>query len=404
MHLRFLTAGESHGPALTAVLDGLPAGLPLLAEQIDKHLARRQQGYGRGGRMKIETDRVTFSAGVRHGQTLGSPLVMTVPNRDFASWDEVMNVAPVVAYAHDTKKRKPVEIPRPGHADYASGVKYRTLRDMRNILERASARETTMRVAAGSVARRLLEECGVYIGSHIIEIGGVRAVPRSTPPAREINDLADVSPVRCLSEEASQQMIARIDAAREAGDTVGGVFEVVADGLPIGLGSHVQWDRKLDGRLAQALMCIQAMKGVEIGLGFEAARRFGSQVHDAFARADPLARPSNNAGGLEGGVTNGEPLVCRVAMKPISTLMKPLGSVNVTTGAVTGAHVERSDYCAVPAAGVVGEAMVALVLADALLEKFGGDTLEELRENVQRHREYCRGLIGTTADAAEERA
>lgn len=393
MHLRFLTAGESHGPALTTVLDGLPAGVPLLAEHIDKHLARRQQGYGRGGRMKIETDRVTITAGVRHGLTLGSPLVMTAPNRDFASWDEVMSVAPVEAYAPNTKKRKPVEIPRPGHADYSSGVKYRTLRDMRNILERASARETAMRVAAGSVARRLLEECDIYIGSHIIEIGGIRALPQSTPAARDINDLADASPVRCLSEEASQQMVECIDRAREEGDTAGGVFEVVADGLPIGLGSHVQWDRKLDGRLAQALMSIQAMKGVEIGLGFEAARRPGSKVHDAFEKADPLARLSNNAGGLEGGVTNGEPLVCRVAMKPISTLMKPLGSVNVTTGETSAAHVERSDYCAVPAAGVVGEAMVALILADALLEKFGGDTLEELRENLARHREYCRDVV-----------
>ncbi|MDQ3814294.1 MAG: chorismate synthase [Armatimonadota bacterium] len=396
MHLRFLTAGESHGPALTAIVEGMPAGVPLLAEHIDTQLARRQKGYGRGGRMKIETDRVLISGGVRHGRTIGAPITLTVENRDYQSWLDVMNPAPVPPYPPDTKKRQPIEVPRPGHADYAGGLKYRTLQDMRNVLERASARETTMRVAVGAVARRLLEEVGVSIGSHVIEIGGVRpeavktgVVQGTLPPAREINELADASSVRCLDEAATLAMQERIDQARDAGDTVGGVFEVVADGLPVGLGSYVHWDRKLDGRLAGALMSIHAMKGVEIGLGFEAARRSGSQVHDAFHVADPLARPTNNAGGLEGGVTNGEPLVCRVAMKPISTLMKALPSVNVNTGAATEAHVERSDYCAVPAAGVVGEAMVAIVLADALLEKFGGDSLEELQEAVARHRAYC---------------
>jgi chorismate synthase len=369
----------------------MPAGVPLLAEQIDTHLARRQQGYGRGGRMKIETDRATISSGVRHGKTIGAPITLTVPNRDFQSWQDVMSVEPVPPYPADTKKRQPIEVPRPGHADYAGGLKYRTLHDMRNVLERASARETTMRVAAGSAARALLEACDIHIGSHVTEIGGVRASldAASTSPARDINTRADASSVRCLDADATRAMEQRIDEAREAGDTVGGVFEVVADGLPIGLGSYVHWDRKLDGRLAQALMSIHAMKGVEIGLGFEAARRSGSGVHDAFETGDPLARPTNNAGGLEGGVTNGQPLVCRVAMKPISTLMKALPSVNVTTGAATAAHVERSDYCAVPAAGVVGEAMVAIVLAQALLEKFGGDSLEELHESLARHREYC---------------
>jgi chorismate synthase len=392
-NLRFLTAGESHGPTLTCIVEGLPAGVPVLSEQLDAQLARRQRGYGRGGRMKIETDRAEISAGIRHGLTIGSPVCLTVVNRDYASWTDVMNPAPVAPYPSDNVKRRPIEIPRPGHVDYAGGLKYRSLDDMRNILERASARETTMRVAAGALARRLLEECGIFLGSHVIEIGGVRSGASTPPPARQINERADTSSVRCLDENATQAMEKIIDAARDAGDTVGGVFEVVADGIPVGLGSHVHWDRKLDGRLAGALMSIHAMKGVEIGLGFETARRTGSQVHDPFAPgvpdALPPARTSNNAGGLEGGVTNGQPLVCRVAMKPISTLMKALPSVHLPSGASTAAHVERSDYCAVPAAGVVGEAMVALVLADALLEKFGGDSLSELQESLARHREYC---------------
>jgi len=399
MQFRFLTAGESHGPALTTIVEGMPSGVPLLAEQINLHLARRQTGYGRGGRMKIETDRAVISSGVRHGLTIGAPITLTVANRDFVSWQDVMSVEPVAAYENDTPKRRPIEVPRPGHVDYAGGLKYRTLHDMRPILERASARETTMRVAAGSVARCLLEACGIGIGSHIVEIGGERATQSTLEAAieraRDINARADASPVRCLDEEAGARMVARIDEARNNGDTVGGVFEVVVDGLPIGLGSHVHWDRKLDGRLAGALMSIHAMKAVEIGLGFEVARRFGSQVHDTFGAetsADngqsTLGRGSNNAGGLEGGVTNGEPLVCRVAMKPISTLMKALPSVNMNSGEATGAHVERSDYCAVPAAGVVGEAMVAIVLADALLEKFGGDTLEEIQESIARHRQW----------------
>jgi chorismate synthase len=249
-----------------------------------------------------------------------------------------------------------------------------------------------MRVAVGSVARRILEECGIYIGSHVVEIGGIRADLGTLPVAKELNPISDASPVRCLDKDAEARMIAEIDAARESKDTVGGIFEVVVDNLPVGLGSHVHWDRKLDGRLAGALMSIHAMKGVEIGLGFETARRRGSQVHDPFSPGDPLSRPRNNAGGLEGGVTNGEPLVCRVAMKPISTLMNALPSVNMVTGEETAAHVERSDYCAVPAAGVVGESMVAIVLADALLEKFGGDSLGELRERVERQRELTRQL------------
>ncbi len=396
MSFRFLTAGESHGPALTALIEGMPSGVPILAEQINFHLARRQSGYGRGGRMKIETDRAEISAGIRHGFTMGSPIALTVINSDFESWGDVMKAEIVPEYEKNSVKTRPIEVPRPGHVDYAGLVKYRPGGgDMRNILERASARETTMRVAAGSVARRLLEECGIFIGSHVTEIGGIEADPFEIPHARDLNERADASPVRCLDEMAAQNMILEIDAAREAKDTVGGVFEVVADGLPVGLGSHVHWDRKLDGRLAGALMSIHAMKGVEIGLGFEAARRRGSGVHDPFSHgkgALPVSRTRNNAGGLEGGVSNGEPLVCRVAMKPISTLMKALPSVNTSNGEATAAHVERSDYCAVPAAGVVGEAMVALVLCEALLEKFGGDSLEEILESVARHRAYTQNI------------
>lgn len=397
MPFRFLTAGESHGPALTTIIEGVPANVPLLAEHIDTHLARRQQGYGRGGRMKIETDRAAISSGIRHGHTMGSPITLTVVNADFASWGDVMKPEPVERYERTSVKTRPIQIPRPGHVDYSGYIKYQSHDwdgnpDMRNILERASARETTMRVAVGAVARRILEECGIYIGSHVVEIGGIRAELSDLPVAKELNAVSDASPVRCLDKDAEAKMIAEIDAARESKDTVGGIFEVVVDNLPVGLGSHVHWDRKLDGRLAGALMSIHAMKGVEIGLGFETARRRGSQVHDPFSHGDPLSRPRNNAGGLEGGVTNGEPLVCRVAMKPISTLMNALPSVNMVTGEETAAHVERSDYCAVPAAGVVGESMVAIVLADALLEKFGGDSLGELRERVERQRELTRQL------------
>jgi chorismate synthase len=400
MPLRFLTAGESHGPALSAIIEGMPANVPLLAWQIDQHLARRQTGYGRGGRMKIETDRATISSGVRHGFTMGSPITLTVPNRDFESWGDVMKAEPVERYEFDSVKTRPIQIPRPGHVDFAGAVKYDPRdfdgqTDMRNILERASARETTMRVAAGSVARRLLEECGIFIGSHVVSIGSVEVAYGEIPDARTLNERADSSPVRVLDQDAEQDMVQAIDEAQRERDTLGGVFEVVVDGLPVGLGSHVHFDRKLDGLLAGALMSIHAMKGVEIGLGFEAARRRGSEVHDPFERGGNgkiLHRTRNNAGGLEGGVSNGEPLVCRVAMKPISTLMNALPSVNMTTGDATAAHVERSDFCAVPAAGVVGEAMVAFVLANALLDKFGGDSLDELRERVESQRQKTREL------------
>ncbi len=382
---RFVTAGESHGPALTALVEGLPAGIPLSADWIDAELRRRQGGYGRGGRMRIESDRAEILSGVRHGETLGSPVTLLVRNRDWENWTVAMSPAPLAEPASDETLRR-VHLPRPGHADLVGSLKYdRT--DARDILERASARETAARVAAGALAKRLLAELGITVGSHVVSLGGIdAAVPAELP--EELNAAADPSPVRCLDAEAEGRMIDAIDAAKHDGDTLGGIFEVVARGVPAGLGSHVSWDRKLDGRLAGALMSIQAIKGVEVGLGFEGARRPGSRVHDEIVR-DPASprsagfgRAGNHAGGLEGGITTGLPLVVRGAMKPISTLMRPLATVDLRTGEVAEAVRERSDVCAVPAAGVVGEAMVALVLAAAVLETFGGDTLGDLRASM----------------------
>ena len=384
MHLRFTTAGESHGKALVALVEGIPAGLRLKAEDVDRELGRRMQGYGRGTRMKIEQDRIEWLAGVRAGETLGSPIAMLIANRDWANWEDVMS-----AEGDGEVRRRRVTRPRPGHADLAGVIKYDRL-DARDILERASARETAARVAVGAVARRLLEEFGVEIGSHVVSLGGLAAAPPSPLPA-PLNAASDQSPVRVLGRDAEAAIIARIDDAKKAGDTLGGEVEVVARGLPVGLGSHVSWDRKLDGRLAGMLMSIPAVKGVEIGLGFAAARRPGSEVHDPIDQSgldsgDPRAgfqRASNNAGGLEGGMTTGEPLVVRVAMKPIATLMSPLRTVELTTGDVAQAQSERSDVTAVPAMGVIAEALVAIVLADAMLEKFGGDSIAETRRNVE---------------------
>jgi len=384
---RFTTAGESHGRGLVAVLEGIPAGLPLSAERVNVELKRRMGGYGRGARMKIEADQIEWLAGVRAGETLGSPIAMLVWNRDWEHWQDVM--APE-ADAPGSERRRQVTRPRPGHADLAGSLKY-DRQDARDILERASARETVARVACGAVCKVLLEEFGVEIGSHVVELGGVRAGAGAHPaqvgaqhaaplPAR-LNQAADASPVRCLDAAAETEMIARIDAAKAAGDTLGGVVEVIALGLPVGLGSHVSWDAKLDGRLAQALMSIPAVKGVELGLGFEAARRKGSEVHDEILPG--LARATNRAGGTEGGMTTGEPLVARVAMKPISTLMAPLRTVDLKTGGPAQAQSERSDVTAVPAMGVIAEAMMALVLAQALLEKFGGDALSETKRNFE---------------------
>ena len=383
---RFLTAGESHGEGLTAVIEGLPAGLPLTEADIDADLARRQRGYGRGGRMKIERDHAHITSGVRWGRTLGSPITLTIQNRDWENWKDTM----AVGEPPSGTAAKAVTRPRPGHADLAGAMKY-SHRDIRNVLERSSARETTARVAVAGVARRLLHEFGITIVSHVTEIGGVRIGPL-TLPWDEIARRAEASEVRCADPEAERAMIEAIDAAKGKGDTLGGVFEVVGLGCPVGLGSYVHWDRKLDGRLAQAFCSIHAIKGAEVGMGFEAARRPGSEVHDEilFDPAGGFTRGTNSAGGLEGGVTNGQPVVVRAAMKPISTLRRPLRSVDLETKAPVEAVVERSDVCAVPAAGVVGEAMMAIVLAQAFLEKFGGDSLEEIRRNYGAYQEYLK--------------
>ena len=386
MAFRFLTAGESHGKALLAIVEGVPAGLPLTAEAINQQLMRRMQGYGRGARMKIEADAVEFLSGVRAGETLGSPLALQIANRDWANWEDVM-----AAEGSGELRRRRVTRPRPGHADLVGVLKFDRL-DARDILERASARETAARVAAGAVARRLLEEFGVEIGSHVVSLGGVHSSVGAVLP-QPLNAAADRSPIRMLDAAAEQAAIKAIDAAKQSGDTLGGEVEVVARGVILGLGSHTHWDRKLDSRLASMLMSIPAVKGVEIGLGFEAARRPGSAVHDPIA-ADPgdgidprggFRRLSNNAGGLEGGMTTGEPLVVRVAMKPISTLMSPLRTIDLTSGGEAQAQSERSDVTAVPAMGVIAEALVAIVLVDAMLEKFGGDSLAEMRRNVESY-------------------
>jgi chorismate synthase len=384
--LRFLTAGESHGEALTAVIDGLPAGLALTEADINADLARRQRGYGRGGRMKIERDQAHISAGVRWGLTLGSPLTLTIRNRDWENWQQTMSVGPPPEGAVP----KMITRPRPGHADLAGAMKYGH-HDIRNVLERSSARETTARVAVAGVAKRLLGEFGITILSHVTEIGGIRIGPLEVA-WEEVQRRAEASEVRCADPGAEAAIMEAIDQAKAAGDTLGGVFEVVALGCPVGLGSYVQWDLKLDGQLARAFCSIHAIKGAEIGLGFEAARRPGSQVHDEilFDKAAGFHRGSNSAGGLEGGVTNGQPVVVRAAMKPISTLRKPLRSVDLDTHEAVEAVVERSDVCAVPAAGVVGEAMMAIVLAEAFLEKFGGDSVDEIRRNYQGYLDYLK--------------
>ncbi|MNX02532.1 Chorismate synthase [compost metagenome] len=380
--MRFLSAGESHGPVQLAIIEGFPAGVPLNVHPIDAQLARRQQGYGRGQRMKIETDRVTFRSGVRNGLTTGAPITLEVPNKDFANWQLAMSPEPLDpedAARLEAIAAKRITKVRPGHADYAGARKYRH-EDVRDVLERSSARETTARVAVGALAGVLLSEFGIEVFSHVRSIGTVEAedLPDDFTLLREA---AEASPVRCADPGASAEMVALIDKTRSAGNTLGGVVEVIATGLPIGLGSYVQWDRRLDGRLAQALMAIPAIKGVEVGLGFEASRRPGSEVHDPFVPG--FARPSNHAGGVEGGISNGQPLVLRAAMKPIPTLIHPLPSVHLDTGEAVSAHFERSDVCAVPAAGVVAEAMVRWILAQALIEKVGGDSLSEMREHAR---------------------
>lgn len=392
--ISFRTAGESHGRGLVALLEGIPAGLDLVIERdVDPDLRRRQGGYGRGRRMQIESDRAEVVSGLRLGETLGSPLALVIWNRDWENWTTAMSPEPPPEGVNP-KALRSMYLPRPGHADLVGVFKY-DRRDTRDILERASARETAARVACGAVARRFLAEFGIRIGSHVVSVGGIDArVPDALP--EDLNAAVDGTPLRCLDQEATARIVEAIDEAKEAGDTLGGTFEVVATGVPVGLGSHVSWDTKLDGRLAQAVMSIQAIKGVEIGEGLEGARRPGTRVHDPIVpaperpRTGGVGRASNRAGGLEGGVTTGEPLVVRGHMKPISTLRNRLPSVDLRDGSVADAATERSDVSAVPAAGVVGEAMVALVLADAFLEKFGGDSISEVRRNFEGYMEHLR--------------
>lgn len=390
MFFKFTTAGESHGKALVVIVEGMPAGMSVDKAAIDHELWRRQQGYGRGGRMKIETDTVEFLSGVRHGKTIGSPIAMVIENRDFVHWQDVMSSEPlatinepVVKENEDAPKvRREVKRPRPGHADLAGGQKFGA-RDLRNILERASARETAARVAAGALARQLLSQFGVDIKSHVIKLGSVPEVPLEKP-WEEIAAMAPESVLSCTDREVETAMIDVVDKAKENGDTVGGVFEVVAKNVVTGLGSHTSWYEKLDGRVAQAFMSIQAVKAVEIGTGVGNAGRFGSEVHDEiFHDGSGFSRPTNRAGGLEGGITNGEELRVRGYLKPISTLRKALHSVDIDTKAEDLAAFERSDITAVPAAGVIGEAMLAIVLANSMREKFGGDSINEMKRNFE---------------------
>src|SRR5262245_50979244 len=387
--LRFLTAGESHGPALTVIVEGLPAGVPVDRALVDADLRRRQGGYGRGGRMKIEKDAVEVLSGVRHGRTLGSPVSLLIRNKDFENWRDVMSPDPP---APETPRRV-LRYPRPGHADLAGALKYLT-DDLRNVLERASARETTARVAAGGLAKALLGAAGIEVRSHVTRIG-CAAVSGAAPVPWERLDTIEASPVRCSEPAAGQAMIAEIDAAKRRGDTVGGVFEVVVRGLPPGLGSFAQWDRRLDGRLAQALMSIPAVKAVGFGAGFDDGRMPGASFHDGILYDDEagLTRGRSRAAGLEGGVTNGEELRAQAVVKPIPTLLIPLRSIDMKTKEPQPASVERSDTCVVPAAGVVGEAMVAWVAADALLEKFGGDSLREMLDHVETTRKRWQELL-----------
>lgn len=383
MNFRFTTSGESHGKALVSIVEGLPAGMPVDVSAIDRELWRRQQGYGRGGRMKIETDTVEILSGVRHGRTLGSPIALVIENRDFVHWTEVMSATEL-----ETEPRNPrlVKRPRPGHADLAGGQKFGA-RDLRDILERASARETASRVACGALAKQLLAQFGVEIKSHVIRLGSVPSEPIAAS-WEAINAIPQASQLNCADADSEVQMIAAVDEAKANGDTLGGIFEVVAKNVPVGLGSHTSWAEKLDGRIAQALMSIQAVKAVEIGEGVRNAGIPGSEVHDEiFFEDGKFSRSSNRAGGLEGGITNGEELRVRGYLKPIATLRKALRSVDIDTKAEDAAAFERSDITAVPAAGVIGEAMLAIVIANSMREKFGGDSLEEMRANFDSYRD-----------------
>jgi len=388
--MRYLTAGESHGPRLTAIIEGVPAGLPLSEEDINKELKRRQGGYGRGARMKIESDRVEITSGVRHGLTMGGPITLNVTNLDHKKWLEIMNVAPVEEKKKNLRK---ITKPRPGHADLVGGIKYR-FDDLRNSLERSSARETTMRVAVGAVAKRILEEIGLEVASHIVNFGGIEIAIPENLTVSEIKEKAAKSEVSIVVPEQEEAVKAYIDQVKKDGDTIGGIVETLVGGVPVGLGSYVQWDKKLDAKIAQGVVSINAFKGVEFGLGFEAGRLKGSQVMDEIVWSEEAGytRRTNNLGGFEGGMTNGEPILVRGVMKPIPTLYKPLMSVDIETHEPYKATVERSDPTALPAAGVVMETVVATVLATEVLEKFSSDNLEELKEAVAKHRDFTKNF------------
>ncbi|WP_044749071.1 chorismate synthase [Bacillus alveayuensis] len=387
--MRYLTAGESHGPQLTTIIEGVPAGLPLTAEDINTNLARRQKGYGRGRRMQIEKDQVQIAGGVRHGKTLGSPIALVVENKDWKHWTNIMGIEPIKQEENEIKRQ--ISRPRPGHADLVGGIKYGH-RDMRNVLERSSARETTVRVAAGAVAKKILSELGIQVVGHVLEIGGVRANEVSYRSLKDLMEKTEKSEVRCADETVEKKMMEVIDNAKANGDSIGGIVEVVVEGVPAGVGSYVHYDRKLDGKIAQAIVSINAFKGVEFGIGFEAARRFGSQVHDeiVWEKGKGYSRKTNRLGGFEGGMTTGMPIVVRGVMKPIPTLYKPLQSVDIETKEPFSASIERSDSCAVPAAAVVAEAVVAWEVANAIVEQFGVDRMDLIKENVERMREYAR--------------
>ena len=380
--LQFLTSGESHGRGLLGILDGLPAGIDISEKYINHQLKRRQMGHGRGGRMKIEKDQAQIFGGVRHGKTLGSPLGILIDNLDWENWTKKMSVEPV------NEKIKPVTLPRPGHADLAGVHKYE-FNDIRNVLERSSARETTMRVALGSVCRKLLEDIGIFIGSRVVQIHDVKDEQKYNLSPTVMNSNADDSPVRCLDKNSEKEMVSVIDKAKKAGDSVGGIFEVIATGVPYGLGSYSQWNNKLQARISAMMMSINAFKGIEIGTGFKSATKFGSQVHDEIGYENgKFTRYSNNAGGIEGGMSNAQPIVLWMSMKPISTLIKPLRSVDIATHEKKNAHKERTDSCAVPAASVVSESMLCIILLDALLEKFGGDTMNQLKSHMKSSAKY----------------
>jgi chorismate synthase len=388
--MRYLTAGESHGPQLTTIIEGVPAGVPLTAEDINQELARRQKGHGRGRRMQIETDQVRIVSGVRHGLTLGSPITLVVENNDWKHWTKIMGIEPLEDTADIEVKRK-VSRPRPGHADLNGAIKYGH-RDMRNVLERSSARETTVRVAAGAVAKKVLSELGIQVAGHVLEIGGVKASPAEYESIEQLQQVTELSPVRCFDQKAEEKMIEAIDHAKKNGDSIGGIVEVIVEGMPVGVGSYVHYDRKLDAKIAAAVISINAFKGVEFGIGFKAAEVPGSLVHDEITwnETEGFSRASNNLGGFEGGMTTGMPIVVRGVMKPIPTLYKPLNSVDIETKEPFAASIERSDSCAVPAASVVAESVVAWEIASAIVSQYGQDRLELIQENVQKMKDWAR--------------